>query len=412
MGQNWAKRRKTIFTSIVKQPPPKKLPAQAASLSAAMAEENPSVRKFQALVQMNTLYSSAPLTRNNVITVFTKGRLKFDALVECIREAKEHVHLLYYKMGSDALGQEIIRALIAKAEQGVSVRLIYDDVGTPRSSNRLFNELRQAGGEVSPYFPSRIHFLNLKVNFRNHRKIAVIDGKIGFIGGFNVGEEYVGLSPKIGNWRDTHLMISGNAVYSLQAQFLQDWKVCSRQNISSDPAFYPKVEAEGRAAVQIVSSGPDVEEQHIKDSFIKIFFEARESILLQSPYFLPDDSLINALKIAALSGVEVKVMIPRKGNHFIVQWASYAYLGELLRAGVKCYLYNDGFLHAKTIVVDGQAASVGTANMDPRSFRLNFEINAFVYDAGVASQLEAAFVKDVRSSSFTPTWIITSGRCC
>lgn len=363
----------------------------------------PSNRKYEHLIYMNLANNYSPLTQNNEIDIITDGHEKMDELIARIHNAAKHVHLLYYKLAGDETGTRVIDALTAQARQGLEVRLLYDDIGSPGLKENALQGLRAAGGEVYRFFPSRIPYLNLRVNYRNHRKIAVIDGEVGFVGGFNIGNEYLGLDPKIGHWRDTHLVIRGDAVHRLQAQFMLDWSIAAQQYIPFDPAYFPEINTNGSKAVQIVASGPDSDKQQIRNGLIKLFFEAKERIYLQTPYLVPDDSVLTALKVAVQSGVDVRIMIPRKGDSRVVQWASNSYLGELLRAGASCYWYEKGFLHAKTVVVDGQAASVGTANMDHRSFELNFEVNAFVYDGEIGRRLERIFEDDMRDARLL-TW--------
>lgn len=249
------------------------------------------------------------------------------------------------------------------------------------------------------FFPSRIPYVNLKVNYRNHRKLVIIDGKVGYIGGFNIGDEYLGLNKNFGEWRDTHLKVVGGAVLQMQAQFLMDWNLASSGRLELSETYFPEtVERKGNIGMQLVASGPDTEYQEIKNAYIKMIYSAKESICLQTPYFVPDESLMTALRIAALSGVNVRIMLPSKPDHFFVYWATHSYLGEMLASGVQIFLYERGFLHAKTLVVDSKIASVGTTNLDIRSFKLNFEMNAFIYDTKTATQLMTIFEGDVTYS--------------
>ena len=228
----------------------------------------------------------------------------------------------------------------------------------------------------------------------------IIDGKIGYMGGFNVGDEYLGLNKKFGYWRDTHLRIKGSAVYAIQTRFILDWNQAShRHDIAYSPKLFPTTETTGTFGMQIVSSGPDSEWEQIKYGYIKMISSAKKSIWIQTPYFIPDTSVLDALKIAALTGKDVIIMIPNKPDHPFVYWATYFQIGEMLKAGAKVYIYNNGFIHAKTIIVDGKLSSVGTANIDVRSFRLNFEVNAFLYDESIAASLTESFKKDVLVST-------------
>jgi len=247
------------------------------------------------------------------------------------------------------------------------------------------------------FFPIRFGQLSPRINYRNHRKLAVIDGRIGYIGGFNVGDEYCGRDPRFGFWRDTHLRVRGSAVRQMQARFMFDWNMASpaRPLVTGD-RYFPREPGPGRVGMQIVASGPDQDLEQIKYGLIKMIHEAEKFIYIQTPYFVPDESFLTAIRIASLSGIDVRLMIPERPDHRIVYYASFAHLDELLKTGVRVYLYRKGFLHAKTIVVDGKIATVGTANIDNRSFRLNFEVNAFLFDSEVSGRLQALFEEDLQ----------------
>lgn len=351
--------------------------------------------KYQDMMYMNLIDSDSIFTQNNLAEVFTDGNEKFEELIRSIEEAKDHIHMLYYIIKNDDISKRVLNVLIQKAKEGLEVRLLFDDLGGRTVSKKLIKDLRVAGGKVASFFPSRIPILNFRVNYRNHRKIVVIDGKYGFIGGFNIGDEYLGLNKKMGYWRDTHLKITGNAVLSIQARFFLDWRHTSKETVENMDKYFPIADTEGDVGVQIVASGPDSEKQQIKYGYIKMINSAKESIYMQTPYFIPDDSILEALKIAALSGIDVRIMIPNKPDHMFVYWATYSYIGELLKAGVRPYIYEKGFLHAKTVVVDGEISTVGTANIDIRSFKLNFEVNAFIYSRDISSKLKDIFEKDI-----------------
>ncbi|OBR67802.1 cardiolipin synthase [Paenibacillus oryzae] len=355
--------------------------------------------EYQDMIYLNLTTGLALYTTNNIVDIYTDGKQKFDALIADIEAAEHHIHLVYYIVRDDELGRRLMRALTAKAADGVEVRFLYDHIGSSRLPGRFFKELRAAGGREAAFFPSRIPYLNLKINYRNHRKLAIIDGKTGYIGGFNIGDEYLGLSEHFGQWRDTHLKVQGSAVLQMQAQFLLDWNLAASGKIELSEIYFPDPRCvPGHIGMQLVASGPDTEYQEIKNAYIKMIYGARSSVCLQTPYFVPDDSLLSALKVAALSGVEVSIMLPSKPDHFFVYWATQSYLGELLASGIKVYLYEKGFLHAKTLVVDSKVASVGTANLDIRSFKLNFEMNAFIYDSATAVKLMDIFQRDIDDS--------------
>jgi cardiolipin synthase len=255
--------------------------------------------------------------------------------------------------------------------------------------------ITDAGGKVSVFLPPFVPFISVRINYRNHRKICIIDGREAYVGGFNIGNEYLGLSKKFGNWRDTHIRIQGSAVSSLQWRFYLDWKFASGEDLKICQSYLHEELEQSNVGIQIVSSGPDSKWPNIKDGYMKMISNAREKIYIETPYFIPDDSILEALRIAGLSGLDVRVMVPNKPDHLFVYWASLSYIGELLEAGVKFYHYGDGFLHSKVIIVDDFISTVGTANLDIRSFMLNFEVNAFIYDEEVNRKLSQKFVSDI-----------------
>ena len=334
----------------------------------------------------------AVLAGNNRVRLFVDGTEKFRSLLDDLRAAKEHIHLEYYILRNDALAKEIIETLVARARAGVQVRLLLDALGG-RAMRKLEPLVAGSGVKVAYFFPRFS-----RVNYRNHRKIAVIDGRIGYCGGYNIGEEYLGRGP-LGYWRDCAVRIVGPGVEQLQIRFMQDWSFASGEK-ATDPAPYLQSAPEASSArLQQVSSGPDTEQEWVKQSYIKMISMARESCYIQTPYFIPDTSIIDALRIAAASGVDVRVMIPDKPDHMFVFWASQSFCADLLDGGVRSFKYNNGFLHAKTIVVDGKVGSVGSANIDPRSFRLNFETNVIIFDDAIAAQMKEAFLRDVSVST-------------
>jgi cardiolipin synthase len=345
------------------------------------------------LTMANTLY-----TTNNEVTLFTDGRKKFDKLIEDINQAHHHIHFQYYIYRSDNLGKEVRTALVAAAKRGVEVRVLLDAWGSTSVNQHFFQELTQAGGKVTFFFPLFLPYLNPRMNYRNHRKIVVIDGAIGYTGGFNVGDEYLGLADKFGYWRDNHLRIYGEAVYALQNRFLMDWNSQKTVKIQFDAAYFPMIVTQGIKAIQIVTSGPDSEHQQIKMTYLKMINMAKKEILIQTPYYIPDVSIHEAIKVALLSGVKVHLQIPNKPDHILVYWATYSFAAELLELGAIVETYENGFIHAKTVVVDGGIVSVGSANIDQRSFRLDFEVNAILYDGELATQVRDAFYEDSKKS--------------
>lgn len=361
---------------------------------------NEAEKKHQDLIYMLLKNNYAVLTENNAVEIITDGREKFNKLFADIANARSYVHVQYYIIQNDKLGNQLIELLTEKAKEGVTVRVLYDDLGSRRLTRSFFKKYRKAGGQAEAFFPSKLRFINLRMNYRNHRKLIVVDGEIAYIGGFNVGDEYVGLHKKFGYWRDTHLRIEGPAVYLIQTRFILDWNQASRDyKIAYDPDLFPRFAPKGEIGVQIVTSGPVSMYEHIKNGFLKMIASAKESIYIQTPYFIPDASLMEALRIALLTRVQVNIMIPDKSDHPFIRWASLSHIGELLKSGANVYLYHKGFIHAKSIVIDEEIASVGSANMDVRSFKLNFEANAFLYDERLAKQLNDTFREDMKVSS-------------
>lgn len=351
--------------------------------------------RFGDVIQMHLEGDASPLTWNNSIAAYTDGKLKFEALFQDLEAAEDHINLQYYIIRNDGIGEQLIELLTHKAKQGISVHFLYDDIGSLSLPTSYFNEFLRAGGKAKPTIASKLP-INLRLNYRNHRKVAVIDGKIGYIGGFNVGDEYLGANRKIGYWRDTHLRIVGGAAASIQHQFLIDWNASSTNiPLEYDERFFPTFGGPGSAAVQIVESGPDKGISQIRDGLLKLISRAEHSIDIQTPYFVPDNAIMAALKVAAMGGVRVRLMIPEKSDHAFMQEASLAFAGVLIESGVHVYTYKNGFLHAKMLLVDEVAYTVGSANMDERSFSLNFEANAFVYDEKMAKEMLRFFERDL-----------------
>lgn len=336
-------------------------------------------------------------TDDNDIEVFTEGNALFSRLLEDIRSAKKHVHLLYYIFKNDKIGGQIVDALRERLRSGVEVRLMYDGVGSMLSFGPGFDELRAEGAEVHVFSPLLGTFTSsLNLNYRNHRKIVVIDGEIGYIGGMNVGDEYLSRNPKLAPWRDTHVRMTGSAVWFLQERFLLDWVHVAKFQFDVEvhvPKYFPVPSVKGELGVQVASGGPDTEGNPIKGGLLRMFYGARKTLYIQSPYFAPDESILDALQIAAMTGVDVRLMIPIKADHKIVHKATFGYARQMLRFGIRVFAYQ-GFLHSKTAVSDGAVATIGTANLSNRSFNMNFEVNLFVHNDRFAAEQEAIFHRD------------------
>lgn len=352
------------------------------------------------LVNLVLRNSQSPFTVHNRMHVLTNGVETFRAIIQALNEATHHIHMQYYIWRDDAIGRDIQRVLMEKARAGVEVRVIYDGVGSRDLDKSYIDALKQAGVEIYPFLPVVFPVVTSKVNYRNHRKIVVVDGKIAFMGGLNIGDEYLGKDPRMGFWRDTHLQVWGDAVYVLQAIFIMDWAFVKGESHHrlQEAIYFPVHNERDKQFVQIAASGPDSEWEAIMQAYFTAVVSATQSVHITSPYFIPDDSILTAIKTAALSGVDVKLILPARPDHKIVYWATMSYLEELLEAGVNVYLYEKGFIHAKILIVDGEVASLGTANMDIRSFYYNFEVNALIYDEGIVRRLEADFQRDLEDS--------------
>lgn len=332
----------------------------------------------------------------NAIRVYTQGQVFLNDLIRDIAKAKHHVHLQFYIFEDDAVGWLLRDVLIDKARQGVTVRLLYDDVGCWKVKKSFFEGMLCEGIEVQSFLRVRFPQFTSKVNYRNHRKVAVIDGKVGYIGGMNIAERYVrGVNG--GVWRDAHLRITGKAVYGLQTSFLTDWYVMERTLLTS-AEYFPKVQPAGDALIQVVTSDPLGKTRGIMQGLMMAVMRARRYIYFQTPYLLPTEPVLVALKTAALGGIDVRIMLPQQGDARLVHWGSMSYLYELMSAGVKIYLYRGGFLHAKLMVSDDEVGMVGSTNMDFRSFEHNFEANAFVFDVSSALALKKVFVEAQKDS--------------
>ena len=362
---------------------------------------DPKLGEYADLAMYNLKTSGAMITEENDVDIFTDGNRKFEALLEDLQKAERFIHMQYYIIKDDILFHRICEVLGQKAAQGVEVRLLYDAMGSRFVKRSLWKKLNGQGIRTAEFFPALLRRFHLRINYRNHRKIVVIDNKVAYVGGFNVGKEYIDLDEKIGHWRDTHLRIRGRAVLGLQMRFLLDWNYAARENLLLRQELLGGLEpgVRDRCKMQVISSGPDNSVCLVRDNYLRMIGKARESIYIQTPYFIPDESILNALLIAVNSGISVNLMVPCKPDHPFVYWATYSYVGDLVMAGANCYTYNNGFLHSKGMVVDSKVFCCGTANMDIRSFALNFEVNVIVYDEAKACEMERTFKEDLQFST-------------
>ncbi|RKD26834.1 cardiolipin synthase [Ammoniphilus oxalaticus] len=353
--------------------------------------------KQERLVHLLLHNASLPMTQLNQVEILTNGEATFEKMFEELRRAEHHIHFITFILRNDQVGNELKKILIEKAKQGIKVRMIIDGLGSRQLSRSYKQELKEAGVELVSFSPILFPYLR-KINYRNHRKITIIDGEVGFLGGLNVGDEYLGLNEKFGFWRDTHMMVKGDAVYFLQLIFLHDWRFSTDQIVRPEPCYFPKHEIKQPLHVQIAASGPDSDWEYILKVYFSLITQAKKTVYITTPYLIPDDSIAMALKTAALSGVDVRILVPGIPDHVVVHWASRSYYRELIEAGVKIYSYLKGFIHAKIIIVDGQVVTIGTANFDIRSFHHNFEVSGVIYDPKVADRLSQDFFEDLSYS--------------
>ncbi len=352
-------------------------------------------------VEMGRALTGAQLHSGNDVTVFNDGTAKFNALLADIESAREYIHVQYYILSDDETGRRLAEALLRKAAEGVRVRVIYDHIGSFGTSNAFFRRLREGGVEIHPFFRVAFPLLATRINWRNHRKICVIDGKTGYIGGMNIADRYMH-GGKFGKWRDTHLRITGPAVGALEYSFAVDW------SFMGNPLVTEKVDTTpcGESAMQMLRSGPTSEWSNVEFMMIKAIGNARKRVYIQTPYFLPTEGILRALQTAALARVDVRVMIPAHSDSRVLTYASRSYVMECLRAGIKIYFYEAGMLHSKTMMIDDSFSAVGSANIDFRSFEHNFEATMFIYSPEINSRLCRQFIADQHECTrvFQPEW--------
>jgi len=391
-GQNYRKRRKFNRKAL-------KDARLSLTLRNQFARESDEIRHFpphrRKVTLLSRKVSKIPLSFATDTRVLTDGTETFAAILKALWQATHHIHMEYYIYRDDEIGRQIKDILIAKAKEGVHVRFLYDAVGSYKLPLAFIHALKDAGVETQAFDPVSFPLLSSKVNFRNHRKIIVIDGSVGFIGGLNVGDEYLSRDKNIGYWRDTHLQVKGEAVRTLQFIFMTDWHHMTGQTYFTHDYFSPALIDHADGGVQIIASGPDQEWKTMKKLFFAMITSAEKSIKIATPYFIPDEDILTALHVASMSGVHVQLLFPKKPDRWIPYFASHSYFPDLLEAGVSIHEYERGFMHAKILIVDDEIASIGTANMDMRSFHLNFEVNAFLYGTQSVKRLVEDFEADL-----------------
>jgi cardiolipin synthase A/B len=357
-----------------------------------------SIRAIEHLARM-------PFLSGNATELLIDGERTFESILSGIAEATDYVLVQFYIINDDDLGRQLRDALLERANAGVRVCLLYDEIGSHKLHRSYLKVLRAAGVEVRPFHSSRGRGNRFQLNFRNHRKIVVTDGQVGWVGGHNVGDEYLGKNRKIGPWRDTHIKLTGPSVLGLQMSFLEDWHWTSDEVL--ELSWTPVVSGAGDQEVLILPSGPADDMETASLMFQQTIHSAKERVWIASPYFVPDEGVCGALQLAVLRGVDVRVLIPNKPDHLLVYLSAFAFLGEMIDVGVKVFRYEPGFLHEKVCLVDDYASAVGTANLDNRSFRLNFEVTAIVLDHKFASEMEAMFLADFERSRYVTSEEIT-----
>lgn len=357
----------------------------------------PEIMAKESIIRLLLKNSNALLTSGNRLKILNDGEETFRSIFKAIESAKHHVHLEYYILEDDKIGNRLKDLLIRKSLEGVEVRIIIDDVGSWGLSNKFIRELRNNGVEIYPFMEVRFPRLTSRVNYRNHRKIAIVDGKIGFLGGINFADRYLEGIKRIGPWRDTHLRIEGDAVKCLQIVFSSDWYIVIHENLNGE-LYFPVLPKREGVPVQISASGPDSDWDSIGQAFFSMIAGAKSKVYIVTPYLMPPREIVYALKTAAMRSVDVRILIPHKSDSRIPKWSSFSYVGDLLEAGVHIYFYQAGFIHSKYIIVDSVLSTIGTTNLDFRSLETNFEVNAFVYDKAFSIRLEKLFKLDLQNS--------------
>lgn len=386
-GQDLTKRRiisKRTYSKLKKRPLDEmQIPAQV-----AVPEEHSDLINLIQKMDYN------PLLGGNDVKIFTSGKEKFEHLLADISRAKKHIHVEYYVLSDDEIGRCLQDALIRKAKEGLEIRIIYDSFGSRKSDKKYYEHFRMAGIETEPFLKLTFPRLTSHINFRNHRKMVIIDGQIGYTGGMNVADRYIN-GFEWGSWRDTHARIEGKGVQGLQSVFLLDWYFVSQTLITSRK-YFPMLDDFGNKTMQIVSSGPMRAVKEIPAAILQAIYDARKSIFIQTPYFLPTEMMIEALQIAATRGVDVRLMMSERSDMLFVQMASYSYVKQMLESGIKVYFYKKGFLHSKLMLFDDSLTLIGSANFDVRSFEQNFEVEAFVYSCETGNEAREIFIEDQR----------------
>ncbi|MFO0845703.1 MAG: cardiolipin synthase [Gemmataceae bacterium] len=404
--QRRVRRKKTHRTAFDHQHPPRRREAtRGAAKPGGWKRERPqsSDPDPHHLVQIAQAVDAFPVSLGNRVTLYHDTKEAYEAILQSVAEARHHVHLEFYIFRADDTGRRLIELLIDKAQAGVEVRLLYDALGSLFFSWRLQGRVREAGGLIDTFLPVNPLRSWIQVNLRNHRKIVVIDGRVGFTGGMNIGDEYLGKSSRFGHWRDTMLQVEGPAVAGLQRVFIEDWHFASGEDVNEE-AYFPEVAPAGEDAVQVVEAGPDQELNSIREIFFAAIVAAKRRLWIASPYFVPDGGLLDALRLARMRGVDVRYLGLLRPDHLTSFYAGRYYCADLLAFGARVYLYARGMMHAKYLVVDDDWAFVGSANFDNRSLHLNFEAGCLLYDPGLVAELALQYERDLADAIPLDPW--------
>lgn len=390
-------RRKRTHQSVFRvDHPPRRHEATRGALQAGASDLHP-------LAEIARAVEAFPVSAGNAVSIFHETTEAFEAILSAMATAKHHVHLQFFIFRNDDVGRRVVELLTEKARAGIEVRLLYDAVGSLFLSNRLLRPLEQAGGKINTFLPVNPLRSWIQVNLRNHRKIVIVDGEIGFTGGLNIGDEYLGKSPVFGYWRDTFVKVEGPAVAGLQRIFIEDWHFASRE-VVHESGYFPSPETRGDTTMQVVESGPDQDTNSIREIYFAAILAAKKRLWIASPYFVPDGGLLDALRLARMRGVDVRLLCLLRPDHRISFYASRYYWADMLSFGAKVYQYARGMMHAKVVIVDEDWAMVGSANLDNRSLHLNFEVACLFYSSEVVANLARQFQRDLEQSIPLDAW--------
>lgn len=393
-GQEYRKTKLFSRKNVLNQSVVKRIQSQLELNSQEINEVDELLDQKSKLIPL--LYNSkkSKLTIYNDVKLIKNGDDKFKLLFCDIKAAKEHIHLEYFIIKDDTIGTELLNLLCEKSKAGLEIRIVIDDVGSSISS-QMKSKLKECGIEMHAFMPVRFSNLTGKMNYRNHRKIVVIDGKIGYVGGINVSDSYVNANNNR-YWRDTHVRIVGEAVKSLQILFFTTWDFVSEGKLEISKTYFPDHNCNGNVPLQIAASGPDTDWSNIMEAIFVAITNAEDHVYITTPYFIPNPEILTALQVMARSSIKVKIIVPKTSDSWIAEYATNSYLEMLLESGAEVYQYTKGFIHAKTMVVDGVFSTVGTTNMDYRSFNINFEVNALIYSKVFSAELTDLFNDDLK----------------